>query len=399
MPYWHAEPQRAYREVFGLAGLPAPVAQVITLDEGIIWRLNGAIDIGDNQVLVPAGATLRGRSPQQDSIAAAHVNAAYKRLGPAAPPAGSLPTCDLRDLQINNTAGPAIAYDGLDNGILRMNQVYFDGTAPSTFVDAIHVIMDTCAASNATAGISLDGAIKNFVATNCMFGPLANDGQVGIDILADAVLNRLNVLQCGFLALTNDIGIRQDALATVGDARLTDCRFPGAGTPISGFTKGSTEWWLRGNSGNTLVLNSTVNLCAGYASSTPVAFANPGAGTFGDIPGAVTVRANERIITTATPGRYQYVGADPVEAQISGAVAMQTASGNANVGLTVFLGDPEVQIPDLEFAATAGNNVTANINVECNPILQPGDFFKLQLRTIGSAPNLDVFAKATNVKL
>lgn len=375
--------QQIVQVVTQKSDLPDPIAGVITLEANTGYMVMGSVDLGTDVVKAVLSSSITGRSATTDKLITAS--------------ASPLLTIDFgtgifetRNITLRNTVGPAFLYDGQgQNAAIPMfAHCAFYSSQPSIVRDVINLLMLECWFANSPHGIAFEDNALIFVCIMSMFGPFTDANAIGIDIRNGCTFKHCNIVSTGILANGTQIGIRQDAGASMVDGRLGLNEFEGTGTYISGFTKATPEWRFHENSN---LLNSRVALGAGYSASTPgTNFTNPGQGSFAIVPATLTVGVIERF-TQTSPGVFRYDGKERVEVMVNSILQVEAQGPTVEVAFGIAVNGTILSAATITTQAPSGQGGgTANVSRVIT--IDPTDTVEFQLANNSSGVDVNVLA-------
>lgn len=240
-----------------LSDFPAPVGGVITLLDGFLYQINGAVNILTNRIELN-GAELFGKTHHHDSIESTAV-------------AGFMFTAQIGfDTRLTEltiiTTGANVPFESLGSGseiVLIVGCDFEDKTQtsilPSELSSQLIVQILGCTFFSGAKGFELDGNGLLLEITNCGFEDIKNNAKF-ITLLPGNVFQIINISNDSFVNVSNGTFLTGEAnSANVGgEAKLSNNNFSGAGDYVTGITRNDLKWIFSQNLGNKGTDDSTV---------------------------------------------------------------------------------------------------------------------------------------------
>lgn len=367
-----------YVVVNDVIDFPAPVAGVITLLANTVYEINGEVDIGTNRIDAGSCQFVRGLSSRVDKIITNNANALLTKVG----------TIQIEGLQLTNSGGPVLDCSGGGPGdtFVGSNLRFVGSASIGTLQDYAVISLRTILTAGCADGLTVDGS-NGLLA----LGNQASFTNLGtftwLTLLSGAAFTGV-LLE----ALTIDSAAGQTALdidpgvLLTGIGRVVNSSFTGAGTPLTGITKGEPRWLFKGNSGILDSLQVAELSFIGNATATVV----PANNTFVDInPGAGGFSQNflERL-SEPSDGVVQYDGADDVTVIVN-AIIMAQPSGMALDTWAARITRNAVPIFTFTTQFTKAGQPTA-LPITKALVLSPGDQVNVQITNVDGGGNLDI---------
>lgn len=380
--------------VASLEDLPAPVAGVITLPNATVWQFLGNVDITPNILSLGTGTSILGTVPGRSVIITDNPLAA---VGATAGVGGRA----VEDVTITNTSGPAMDFRG--------------GSATNLLIDT--VVAENCGGAALLVGDIPGLFLRSLLIENCEDGVVASGtngflriedvacathppGFTGVNLLPGLIASEVRIQNCTFL-LNNitDIGLQLDA-AGVDRALVDGNQFPGGvGTTRAGaITPATARWLFDGNQG---IRNSTVIGDARY-NGAPIVVPIVAATEWVDLTAlGLTLVASERMSLVGDALRYD--GIDPGNLRITAQISAEhAAGGNRAFEITVQIGgSPVIGSTINSVYAQSGEMDNADMTQFSTTLTivdaQPGDLFRILVRNMSDATNLEAVAAALTI--
>lgn len=229
-----------YIVVNELSDFPTPVGGVITLASGVIYEINGTVDIGTNRIDASAVLCLRGLCPEQDRLLCNNASALITTTG----------SLDMGFLTLINSGGPVLDASATTANTfitrsLRIRNSVSVGTIQGYGVIALRRLVVT----GCSDGFTIDGT-NGFV----VFGPLLSTSNLGtftfLTIPNTAAVSSVLMSGMSIDSAAGQTALNIDAAALISERGIVvDSSFTGAGTALTGITKSQLGWQFRGNSG------------------------------------------------------------------------------------------------------------------------------------------------------
>lgn len=342
---------------------PEPVAGVITLVSGQVYRISGVINLGTDRINTN-GASLLGSNSIADQIT-------YTGTSPMLTCTGN--SFFSNDLTYNCPNSDWIDFNGSGSNFLIVDRLFvFSDTLGSIETPEI-CSMNSIQFNSTVEGFIFTGTSDVTNIDICAFGGVTG---TAIDVTSYTV-NRMRIVECSASPDTGDIFL--DALAAganfVDGLQVAVCTFvvSGSGAVLNTIDVNDLKVDFRDNVG----LQEThhkgeVFVANGAEAATPIAAPN----TPVKVAGTFTEFIARRFTTDAT-GRITYhngVAEEPFRAY--GAVCIEPASGTGNQ-YSLYIYKNGSQCPSSRKTIVADNNKIWFIAVTCELDMTDGDYIEL----------------------
>ena len=232
-------------------------------------------------------------------------------------------------------------------------------------------------------------------------GFVGSNGVNSLEFEPTAAFGTILITESQFITVSGSTGIFLDGSATLSKGELSNTVFTGAGTFVTGFTKGSDAWFFNSNTG---LGNSRDRGVAKWA----------GASTTIDLPGAAAWRtltdagsvitygdgANEKwAITDTDTGRLTYSGFQSKGFIVAATVTFTRTSG-ASLEVEFAVADGGV-IDTSSIVSALASNVPTTINIPLTIVdLGPADYCGLRVRNVDATnPSNDINITAASLTI
>lgn len=356
-----------------LADLPTPSGGDITLVEDTLYYILGEIDIGVNRIVVGSNTPIVGRQARIDSIIGNNATAliAFDHVtGP-----GLL----VQGLTISQSgAGHSLHLDcgAAMNCIVK--DVVIDGE--------LHVI--DCGSFRLESFLLNAGSFLTFTGTVGALlvklgGFVGSSGVNSLEFEPTAAFGTILITESQFITVSGSTGIFLDGSATLSKGELSNTVFTGAGTFVTGFTKGSDAWFFNSNTGLGNSRDRGVAKWSGAATTINLAGAAAWR-TITDDGSVITYGdgANEKwAITDTDTGQLTYSGFQSKGFIVAATITFERTSG-ADIEVEFAVADGGVIDTSSIVSAVATNRLTT-INIPLTIVdLGPADYCGLRVRNV-----------------
>jgi hypothetical protein len=374
-----------------LADLPTPSGGDITLVEDTLYYILGEIDIGVNRIIVGLNTPIVGRQPRIDSI-----------IGNNA----------TELISFNQVTGPGLLVQGVTVAQSGAgHSIHLDcGSAMNCIIQDVvidgEIHVDDCGALRLESFLLNSGSIITFAGTVGALlvklgGFVGANGMNSVEFTATAAFGTILITESQFITVTGSTGIFLDGSATLSKGELSNTVFTGAGTFVTGFTKGSDAWFFNSNTGLGNSRDRGVAKWAGAATTVDL----PGSEAWTTISdGGVTISygdgANEKwAITDADVGQLTYSGFQAKGFIVAASVTFTRSSG-ASIEVEFAVADGGV-IDVSSIVSALATNVPTTITIPLTIVdLGPADYCGLRVRNVdvtNPANDIDVTAAVLTI--
>ena len=295
-----------------------------TLDSTKSYKLDGIIAMGSQTITVPSGGlTIVGRGNNITGLTTSQ--ASHTLFVDAASDAGSLTIAEM-DIKVDGASSKVFDLDKSGaGGIVRIvNCSFTDCTEIGEFDAYFAALCSDMVWFNADQGMTFSGTWGGGINTNG-FVPL-NLGSTGTAfkegtalVLGSRFISNANMdLQAGAIGFN----FTESNFTHDGDFELLSGSYSGAGTVVTGITRGNTKCKWRDNNGlgNTYVGSR-------WALTTEIATSIGSSNTYVKMAGTTTY-ADEQWFSNTTDNAFVFDSTNPIEAIIAG--TMSVSAGNNN---------------------------------------------------------------------
>lgn len=234
------------------ADFPAAVAGVITLEENIHYQIvENVVLTAGNHIVMANGATIGGYSLDVDTLTGNVSGGCLISIESA---------IDSRfvDVGLVNTstdAGSSAVCQSAAASLTTFDRCSLTGRADILASAGLATVLRSCIlVSSGLFGIEVSGALNNLLVRDCSM-VLSATGAEGIRFDATAVIDGIVTVETTrFVFLgASQVGLDQDAGASIKDGLLFRNIFSGAGTNVQGFSHSSPEWQFDRNDGGAMI--------------------------------------------------------------------------------------------------------------------------------------------------
>lgn len=223
-----------------LSDFPTPVSNVITLDIGKEYIINGTVDLGINTIKISQDTTIQG------------INLFLDRLttNSASPLIASLERLFMQRLRLNNDNGDIFNFSGSGTKVFAINEVVIESCASIGTIDQPEgFLMNNCAVLATTSGgLTFTGASNVMIIGSVVFESWTGTAiDLNTSTWDELVIGSGNVFTTasGSTAIS---GLVNDGNINVGhQGIITGNLFSGAGTFINNITECDNRWLFMGN--------------------------------------------------------------------------------------------------------------------------------------------------------
>ena len=367
--------------VNSVTDLPTPVADVITLDAGIVYQFESFVNLSANRIVMVAGTAMFANDRIGRGIVSDNVGACVSVSGANITPM-------ITDMVVNSTAGSAFDVN-TGAGLILNNVVTFESAAVSTFDDTGVVSLRTYSVVDAGDGV---------------FGMLWSGTCAELNVDTGFCRNWDGVLfDCGTAVFTNGMtfgtGIRMTAKAgatimsgaansaNIGTGAIglvTSNKFIGAGTHLTGIDPTDARWDFHKNTGVQETRTDAILTMHGNATETTIVTQNVPvlvAGTW--------VVDSVSQMTGTTAGRATDDSEQPETLPLSCILKAAPASGGS-ITMTAYIAIDGVFQPNSGIPFDASSGTPAGGAAAWQALLTNGQFIEVYIANNSGTGNIVV---------
>lgn len=357
------------------------------LDSSIAYKLDGFIAMGSTQIIVPVGGlTIVGGGNNISGLTTSQTS--HTLFIDSASDAGSLTLSDF-DIKVDGLTSKV--YD-LDNsgagGIIRISNVsYTDCTEIGEFDAFFAALFSDMVWFNAGQGMTFSGTWGGGINTNGFVpvnlsatGTAFKEGTslvLGSRFISNANMN----LQAGAVGFN----FSESNFSMDGEFELLAGTYSGAGTPVTGITRGNTKCKWRDNNG---LSNTYVG--ARWSLTTEIATSIGASNTYVKLAGTTTY-ADEQWFSNATDNAFVYDSTNPIECVIAGTMSL-SAGNNNQVQVKVVQWDDSISdyidIHEHGPITMSGAGVGENISILGYADLEINDRIEVWVQNLSAATDI-----------
>lgn len=348
------------------ADFPAPVAGVITLQEGRTYQVTGVVDLGGDRIYSPNKAGIVGYSPETCKVVS------------ALPAGQSLITAEdtfqLRNIALETSAGAfCISQDGTGktNAVADWVGVNFVGGIAGELTNLDNFIALLCAVLPPCDGFRFYGTF-NAVALELTIITLTTAGYKGVFIDPSATINRRFRYFNGPIVAapsTTGLDIQPASIVNSEGMILSYVNFSGGGTYLSGIDYLSEKARFRDCRG----IRNSSRVGQFYWNDAVLATTIPSAGTYVKINAVTTLNGLTQRFTH-TNNRLTYTSDFSTDFVLSGTISV--SSGNNQI-ISIAMYKNGVYVAGSEQkATTTGTGRADNISIQGFVTLQKNDYIE-----------------------
>lgn len=361
---------------------PDAVGGVITLQDNYTYFITTTVDLAGNRIVAGQNTTLIGGSSENCYLKSTGLNSSTALITSE----WSLP---IRNISITHGTALDLDASGHSNQALDWFGVNFvDCASVGTIANYENVIFSDCAFLN-SSGLTLDGTIATFGASQCLFNGASAATIFTIPSTA-TISRRFRIIYSSFIVAGGETGINLSASASIPTEGyiLDTVNFSGGGTYVTGVTHTDDEALFVNCRGvtNTSVaagLSMTGNVTATDIVTTGVAV---------KVAGTTSASAVNQKFTHAD-NRLTYTGA---LTRVFKVTAILTVTGPNNAQLTACLYKTDSEITESCSTVTAnGVGKVENVQVQAIVSLSQNDYIEVWIAN--DTNNTDVTVDALNV--
>lgn len=362
-----------YKVIQSASELPVPSGGVITSEAGVVYQINGAIDIGTDRL--EGNWHFFGINPVHDSITYTGTGTMFTCTANQTINCTSIALgCTNASSQLFDHAGGATGFIALDNTFLiSVNNLGDIGAMQFFFVENNFI-------SGCSAGFSFTGSGGGrflFQGNTCLnnVGDLLGLGTSVFDSIT--INNQPSVVTpSGSAFLSGAAGS-----ANVGIRALIESNeFSGAGDVLDTITIEDLKWRSAGNAG---LPDTEIDASIYISSSAPTTLATSTPtiilGTYSEI--------DANLFTTNAAGRSTYIGLDTVKLGVDYIINADPASGNNNV-YNFYVAKNGTIIASSLMSSSLDNNTPQTTHVQSLVTFVTGDYVEAWVESDGHSVNV-----------
>ena len=359
-----------YVLVKSLADFPAPVANVITLQSGILYEINGIINLGSNSINLN-NSVLVGRDANSDQLIYFGSDAIFSGSE------GGL----VQFLNLQGSAGATKLFL-LNDATLTKNFIIRDCFVSNfgsigTIAGFGFTFIRTMSYFNNTGGLTFSGATQIY-----LYDMIWNGTNSGTAVTFSGNINIISMTGGNLMVDSGETGIDVTANPVIAaDAIIRGVTFTGAGSRTNGtFSK---EWEIDASGIDTQKDDvATGNLYVTASASTVISAANTPVKMAG-----TTVGLNLFRVTSPIDNRLTYTGTKTRFFSYTGSISV-TASNNGK-RFVFYIAKNGVILPESEQSRKIANGADrGSISLSGVVELAPNDYIEVWVENINDATNI-----------
>jgi hypothetical protein len=380
-----------------LSDFPAPIAGVITLDGGTIYRVSGAINLGTNRIESTGAIIITGGNLAVDSITTSNASALFSHTNTS--------TVQVSELALINSGGDVFDIDGggLSN-IIITRCLIVASVGFGTLSNSLQVSISRSAIASCGSGIRIVNSHSIVSVTDCGFS--SGTGSFTAMVFGPtASIGSMRIRDCNISLAPGHTGIDISPSASIisPPARFDDVVFTGNGSNLSGITKANPNYEFFQCIG---ILNSITFGSVGFSSPVPIIVNTSGSvGVYVDIatspasPVYSQSPVSERaFLSNPNNGEITYSGIKPITAIITASISSAGSGGATRpTAMAAFLdsGSGYNICPNSEFFASAHSSPSIT-SAKCIVFLNPGAKVKFMVKQVSGGP-INILANTTRI--
>ena len=363
------------------AGFPDPVAGVIQLLDNIIYRVNGAIPLGDDRLVWGLGTIVIGENNSHDSLS-------YTGTGACISAAGGN---SIRVSDLGISAPNGAVFDGVDCPVVNIEGVVGTALRVGRFENCNVVIGQQSSIVEVESGIELVNTSTGALFT-WLNGRIAQRA-AGTGILINFGSSVWDSIQATEIELVSAVGgtdisgLANNGNLTAGSGRgrFFDSVINGAGTPLVGITPKDTLWWFSTNIGITDSIAIGSMVVTDNTTATVITLAATWMDLNLNALAVLASNASRFVLDNSTTGQIKYVGREgfPSTAFINISGEGQAGQDDYKFRLLVN-GNPT---SDAISAETSTNARTRDLTLIVPVLLVTDDLVRVQVQNIAGTDN------------
>jgi len=358
---------------------PDPVANVITLAADTVYFIDGAIDIGDDRIVMGSNTQIRGHGASLSSITTTNTGNIITATG----------SHQIHNIAISASAGTIFSCTGgsTESAYYTNFQITACATV-GTFSNWYSLVWQQGAVVSATtAGLDFSGTCRIFIIDLVEF--FSSTG-TAID-LGTATFNTVSLIRCGFSASSGTHLAIAASSANINSGyagRILYNKFNTSATVSTGYAATDARWEVVGNYG----LVDTIDAGQGYITGNATATSFGGTGDGNEVVaafGTSFVADIQSNFTVSNAGRFTCNSAFPHYYKVS-ANFYATQSSGADRVYTFYIakGGTKIASSVIKRTYSSGNPGAASVDTVVQ--LSSGEYIELYVQAETAATNLTI---------